>query len=288
MKFSDKSSLTNLLNCLSTIEYPRVRTLRHGILTASMSAGFTVVFMLFFQPFVLSQFPLPNLLEIALIIGVIVFCSVLFFYWFYIVKRSKKKWSIKENTIWSISLLLFITNAIVSIGYILLVTRYKDFIIFPEYFILKVLVNVFAIGIVVYSFMRTSDYVAYQIKKLQQITKESGLITLKGKNKNEIIKVNKKDLICISSVGHYLEIIHYNENKIITKSVIRNSIQNIRLELVPYNFCNCHRSHIVNPEYITKVEGDARKKILHLDVASLEIPVSRNKFKDLEEYIAVS
>lgn len=269
------------------IEYPRVRTLRHGILTACTSTGFTMLFMLVFQPLVLNQFPLFSLFEITVIIGIVVFCSVLFFYWFYIVKDNKKKWSVKENTIWSIALLLFITNTIVSLGYILLITRYKSFIVFPEYFILKVLINVFAIGILVYSFMRTSNYLMYQIKKIQQFTKESDLIKLEGKNKNELVIVKKENLICISSVGHYLEIIHFDENELIAKSIIRNSIQSIRLELVPYKFYDCHRSHIVNPKYITKIEGDARKKSLYLEVANLEIPISRNKFKLLDEYMMV-
>lgn len=98
-----------------------------------------------------------------------------------------------------------------------------------------------------------------EIEKIKKLVEDEHII-LKDKT-----QVNLKNLSHINADDHYLNII-----TIESKSVfVRGKLSEIMKELPP-NFVRCHRSHIVNKNYIKQIQS---KYIIMIDNAM--IPISR-------------
>lgn len=100
-----------------------------------------------------------------------------------------------------------------------------------------------------------------ELKKTRQLIIEDHIVL---KNKT---KIYLNELIYIKSDDHYLEIITSKK-----KEYLRGSILEIIKELPP-NFVQCHRSYIVNKNYIQSL--NANELLLN---GNLQVPISR-KFK---------
>lgn len=114
--------------------------------------------------------------------------------------------------------------------------------------------------------------------KLQERGKaiNSQMVMIESENKNESMKIELDDLICIKSEANYAMVYIKNENK--TKSkLVRNSISKIASQLGPFNSIErCHRSYIVNFDAVETVSGNARNLNLHIPALDFTIPVSRD------------
>nr|WP_225990368.1 LytTR family DNA-binding domain-containing protein [Flavobacterium sp. SaA2.13] len=99
-----------------------------------------------------------------------------------------------------------------------------------------------------------------QLEKVKQLVIEEHIVL---KNK---VKIHLGNLMYIKSEDHYLNFIPF-EGK---KQFIRGKISEIVEELPP-NFVKCHRSYIVNTNYI---ETSSSKGIILTNKE--QIPVSRN------------
>lgn len=91
------------------------------------------------------------------------------------------------------------------------------------------------------------------------------------KKGNLFYKVKINDILFIKSEGNYLEIYVQNGNKHLIRSTINNFIQ----FLSQFTFFQCHKSYIINLEYIDIISYTFVKIKEH------EIPLSRSKKDDL-------
>jgi DNA-binding LytR/AlgR family response regulator len=93
------------------------------------------------------------------------------------------------------------------------------------------------------------------------------------------------DIAIIKSADNYVEIV-YKEGNIFRKSLIRNTLKNIELQLKEYpNFICCHRICIVNKIYIEKLTKRFDTYWLTLKEFNEQIPVSRQYLLKLRESI---
>ena len=81
-------------------------------------------------------------------------------------------------------------------------------------------------------------------------------------------KIRLKDLAFIKSDNIYLELHCYDKNKFLIRSTLKKF-----LEKLPNNFLQCHKSYIVNYNYINSFNSKS------LIINEEEIPIS-SKFKD--------
>ncbi|WP_226789085.1 LytTR family DNA-binding domain-containing protein [Polaribacter porphyrae] len=102
--------------------------------------------------------------------------------------------------------------------------------------------------------------------KLIPIKKE--IITIRGENKLDILKINKSDLICITNAQNYIEILYLQNNQLQSK-LIRSSLKKIEKDL---DFLiKVHRSYLINPSHFRAWKN--QKTII---LTQIEVPVSKN------------
>ncbi|MEP5637759.1 MAG: LytTR family DNA-binding domain-containing protein, partial [Maribacter dokdonensis] len=96
------------------------------------------------------------------------------------------------------------------------------------------------------------------------------ILTIKGENKLDILKIHKSDLICISNAHNYIEVFFIQNNHLNSK-LIRSSLVKIQNDL---DFLvQTHRSHLMNPTHFRSWKNSNT-----IQMTEIEIPVSK-KYK---------
>ena len=94
------------------------------------------------------------------------------------------------------------------------------------------------------------------------------LLTIRGDNKLDILKINKSDLICVSNAQNYIEIFYTDQNQLKSK-LIRYSLKKVQED---FDFLvQIHRSHLINPSHFKSWKN---QNIISLTL--IELPVSKN------------
>jgi len=136
----------------------------------------------------------------------------------------------------------------------------------------------------IYSFLKFSNIIfksAFVVAPILIISRsfarklipiEDEILTIQGDNKLDILKLNKSDLVCITSVQNYVEVF-FVQNDQLQSRLIRSSLKKIREEL---DFVvQVHRSHLINPRHIK-----FWKSYNVISLTKIEVPVSK-KYKDV-------
>ena len=97
------------------------------------------------------------------------------------------------------------------------------------------------------------------------------------------IKVNL--LLFIRAANNYIEIF-WKENEHIKSQLVRTSLKKAEDILTEYKFIfKCHRSYLINTNFIDKVEGSIQGYKLFFEKIDFSIPVSKNFAYKLKELI---
>jgi DNA-binding LytR/AlgR family response regulator len=92
---------------------------------------------------------------------------------------------------------------------------------------------------------------------------------------NEQIRVAKPDFLFAAAADNYVEL-HYLENGVYKKSLIRSSLTKIEQAVsAALKVVRSHRAYIVNLEQVKHVSGNAQGLKLELNGTAAEVPVSR-------------
>lgn len=97
--------------------------------------------------------------------------------------------------------------------------------------------------------------------------KSDRLVTLKGENKLDILKILPEDLICISSADNYVEV-NYLSNGQLHKKLLRNTLKAMQDEMP--DLLKVHRSHLINPMHFKEWKGSNR-----IALTQIELPISK-------------
>jgi DNA-binding LytR/AlgR family response regulator len=111
----------------------------------------------------------------------------------------------------------------------------------------------------------------------EKYEKEPGAVNIElfSENKTDKIILRSDDLVLVRSADNYAEII-YKENDQFKKKLIRNTLRNIEDMLGYYpGFIRCHRTCIVNKNYVEKLIRNYMGQKIILKGYDAEIPVSR-------------
>ena len=108
----------------------------------------------------------------------------------------------------------------------------------------------------------------------------SNTIILVGENKNEILKLEKEELLFIKAVENYVEICFIDKNKRVISKTFRQTLSNV-CEQVPF-LEKCHRSYLVNITNIAAIIGNSQSAKLSFVVGEKEIPLSKTYYKQIK------
>ncbi|MDX2133137.1 MAG: LytTR family DNA-binding domain-containing protein [Saprospiraceae bacterium] len=111
----------------------------------------------------------------------------------------------------------------------------------------------------------------------QRSTSPAGpqFIILEGENKEDRLTVPAAQLLLITSADNYVEIRHFTEEGI-SRTLLRSTLKRMENSLSGHpQFMRCHRTAIVNLDYVERISGNAQGLRLHLRGLADPIPVSR-------------
>jgi hypothetical protein len=102
-------------------------------------------------------------------------------------------------------------------------------------------------------------------------------------NKSETIRLLTGDILFFKSSDNYVEI-HFLEGTQARKKLIRNTLNNIELQIKPFaNFVRCHRNCIVNVYHIENTTSFNKNHALIMKGPGEQIPVSRQYLLKIKE-----
>lgn len=110
-------------------------------------------------------------------------------------------------------------------------------------------------------------------------------ILLTGENKNEVLKLEKEDLLFIKAVENYIEICFVDKDKKVTSKTFRQTLSNV-CEQLPF-LEKCHRSYLVNLSTVKEITGNSQGAKICFSVGEKEIPLSKSYYKGIKNRLAL-
>ncbi len=243
------------------------------------------LFILFFQPFPVERFDFNNLLLFVAGFGAIVF---LFMFLVRIVFPviSRKRNSFNRTSFPSIYLGGFIILVLSTVA-LAFYLRYVGKASISFYVVFKIFLICMAAPLT----LRILDLIRELKKENELLTSEKKTIQNQvekyeednlnksiefiSENKSEVLTLLVSDIAFIKSADNYVEIV-YKSGDNLKKSLIRNTLKNIELQLKEYtNFIRCHRICVVNKQYIEKLSKNYNNHWITIRGYNEKIPVSR-------------
>lgn len=105
-------------------------------------------------------------------------------------------------------------------------------------------------------------------------------IILIGENKNEILRMDKEELLFIKAVENYVEICFVDEEEKVSSVTFRQTLSNV-CEQLPF-LEKCHRSYLVNTSSMKEIIGNSQGAKISFIVGEKEIPLSKTYYKQIK------
>lgn len=102
-------------------------------------------------------------------------------------------------------------------------------------------------------------------------------IMLIGENKNEILTLEKQELLFVKAVENYIEICFVDKNAKIISKTFRQTLSKV-YEQAPF-LEKCHRSYLVNTTNIKEIIGNSQSATICFLVGDKQIPLSKTYYK---------
>ena len=263
------------------LKYPFPKTeSSKGIFLQSVFIALSVYFFLvLFQPFGTYSF------EHSLKYLVLIPYSGIAFTIFWLTKNLIKKfnfvkWNINNEIISTVGILCLCS--VLNYFYRIKIIDYSNFRL---YNLLFMFFCTFSIGIpicLIYFFA------TFAITKKNHLTSEnSPIIEERLVEDKKLFQVNDlqieditQNFIFAKSVGNYSYIFYYHHLKV-EKKLLRISFSDLEKKLLSENIIRCHRSYIINKNYIFSKKGNAQGYKLSIKDVSEQIPVSRKYLNEI-------
>jgi hypothetical protein len=105
-------------------------------------------------------------------------------------------------------------------------------------------------------------------------------IQLIGENKNEVLALEKGELLFIRAVENYVEICFIDKNQKVISKTFRQTLSNVGTQL-PF-LEKCHRSYLVNMSTIKDISGNSQSAKVSFVVGDKEIPLSKTYYPHIK------
>ena len=256
---------------------------------------FIALFMLLFQPFGLTYYQSIYKPIVLLGYGAITFI-ILIINLFVITRIFEKwfsKWTIGKQILWLWWIIFTIGtgNYFYSSMIFPMFAGIKGFIIFQAF---TLLIGVFPVVIV--TLVSYNIKLAHNLKTAAQVndlliakptkTEIDEAVVLIADNRKDKLEVELSNLIYIESVGNYIQVFYWQDNKIATM-LLRGTIKRVESETAQHtSLVKCHRAFIVNINHVESVKGNSQELKLALKNTATEIPVSRNHSQKIKNSLS--
>lgn len=198
----------------------------------------------------------------------------------------KRIWNIKKEIFWNLWIL-----STISVGYYL---YYKVLGVFDIDFRMILGLTVIAIipitGIII---VNRNRMLRHNLKSAESINKklqenkniEERLVHFESDYVKDNLSIKVSLLLLIRAANNYIEVF-WKEGKNVKSQMIRTSLRKAEELLHEHKFIfKCHRSYMVNVNFIDKVEGSVQGYKIFFESIDFSVPVSKNFASKLRERI---
>lgn len=248
------------------------------------------VFLLLFQPLDISNIENQDKIYLIIGLGIITFLSLsvnlmvlpsilpkIFLH---------REWIVWKEVLWNLWLLFTI-----SFGYFLLY-KILGIVEFDFYMVIKlILIAVMPLTLLIVfnqnRLLQLHLHIANDLNKKLNDNKyiHDKLVDFDSDYQKDKFSIKARLIFLIRSADNYIEIF-WKEGDFIKKQLVRSTLLKTQELLSEYNYIfKCHRSFIVNVNYIDRVEGNTQGYKLFLENIDFEIPVSKTSIELLREKI---
>jgi len=110
-------------------------------------------------------------------------------------------------------------------------------------------------------------------------------IIVKGQNSNDELTLVPADLYFIKSIDNYVEVCS-RDQKGIKRNILRSTLKRLEDDFTEFpNLYKCHRAYLVNIHNIDHITGNSQGYRLHFSDIEEAIPVSRNCSKEFRNML---
>ena len=110
-------------------------------------------------------------------------------------------------------------------------------------------------------------------------------IMLVGENKNEIIRLERDELLFVKAIENYVEICFIDQSKKVTSRIFRQTLSKVRQQL-PF-LEKCHKSYLVNIDTMAAITGNSQSAKISFVVGEKEIPLSKTYYKNVKNSVVL-
>jgi len=273
------------------------------LLIQSIGEGtFIALFLIFFQPFGVSEWQDPNKNLYLACYGLITaLCGIILR--FLVFKtfpkyHSEATWNVGKEILSIMMLILMIAagNVVYSnfvfklengiSGFFWMLLAVMIIGIFPATF--GVMLN-YIVQIKKYNQPIVVHHHTYEVALNEQISENktpntaerNTTLKLIAENEKDSIELTTESLYFIESSDNYSTVFYEKSGKLL-KELLRSSLTRLESQILSENIVRCHRSFIVNLDKVEKVTGNAQGYKLHLKAPELLVPVAR-KYSEIVE-----
>jgi len=268
--------------------YPFNDDLKHNSKIIFFISVGVFAFLFLFQPFEISL--LAERMKYILIFGLsfITFFSLsfhlLFLPSFFPKSFSSSVWKIKKEIFWNLWILTTIL-----LGYFFYTNFLNAMKIDFELVLKLIFTAIFPISILIVvnhnRQLRSNLKVASELNKKLKENKstQEKIVNFNSDYQKDSLAIKVNLLLFIRSANNYIEVF-WKEGESISNQMVRCSLTSAEELLKEHRFIlKCHRSYLVNVNYIDRIEGNSQGYKLFFQLVNFPIPVSKNMVGKLQE-----
>lgn len=109
-------------------------------------------------------------------------------------------------------------------------------------------------------------------------------IVLTGENKNEVLRLDKEQLLFVKAIENYVEICFIDRNGKAVSKTFRQTLSSVYRQL-PF-LDKCHRSYLVNAGVIKEILGNSQGAKISFGIDEKQIPLSKTYYKQIKSIVS--
>lgn len=115
--------------------------------------------------------------------------------------------------------------------------------------------------------------------------KSTNQIKIISENGHDVFQFKENELLYITSVDNYCEIVSINPDDTLNKTLVRSTLKNLERQIKNNTVVRCHRSHLINLSNVNDFEGNSQGLKLSINNTCDVIPVSRKYARTIKEFL---
>ncbi|WP_158961525.1 LytR/AlgR family response regulator transcription factor [Myroides fluvii] len=266
--------------------FEQCKSIKHTLFSSLFLGGLCYFFLAVFQPFGTYNFVHINKYLLLLPYGFFGFSSFLLSDLLF--PQSNNSWNWKREVkqasfvLFSCSILSYWYNSSVIYTYSLTFFGWLEML----FYTLLMGLPIYAIhSLLQYVMVREEqDRVAVVIERKtseKEASKEESVVSIKTEVLQETYQLKETDFVYAHSEGNYCTV-YYLERGEIKRQLMRLPLKKLKEQLSLKEIQYCHRSYLVNVNYLLSVKGNAQGGKLYLKEIQHEVPVSRTYIQALK------